>query len=133
MSHVLNKAWHPVFPKPVKPAFKVCDDGREICLTTGSHRTAEGVAEYKLRIRLMWERQKGVCCLYRFIHCCSGRLDLREATFEHEDGRGGVRGRDDRIILPSGQWVNGAAHLLCNSVKGSRRIPYNACIFDTEV
>lgn len=42
-----------------------------------------------------------------------------------EDGRTSGH-RDDRIELPDGTWINGAAHRSCNSWKGSRRIPYNA-------
>ncbi len=55
-----------------------------------------------------------------------GRLLLKDATFEHEDGRGaGGSKRDDRIVLPDGTWINGVSHLLCNSLKGSRHIPFN--------
>jgi hypothetical protein len=72
----------------------------------------------------MWERQDGICCFYGFIPECPGRLMLREATFDHENKRGAGK-RDDRIELPDGRWINGAAHLQCNNAVGSKRIPYN--------
>jgi hypothetical protein len=55
---------------------------------------------------------------------CPGKLAENEATFEHERGRGAGK-RDDRIELPGGTWINGAAHALCNEWKGSRYIDYN--------
>ena len=85
---------------------------------------AEGRAEYKRRKEAMWERQKGICCLYGFLPECPGKLEIKLATFEHEDGRGGGK-RDDRISLPDGTWINGVSHLMCNSLKGSRHIPFN--------
>lgn len=44
---------------------------------------------------------------------------ISEATFEHENKRG--KDRDDRIEV-NGKPVNGAAHGLCNSIVGSRRL-----------
>ena len=97
--------------------------------------TTAGRAEYFRRIRVMWERQGGqnaaMCCLYGKVEGCPGRLAWKDATFEHEDGRGHGGGhRDDRIEKPdpkTGEMkpYNGAAHNLCNIRKGSRRINYN--------
>lgn len=99
---------------------------REIC----NPATPEGKAEYKWRILLMWVRQEGLCC------DCREPLRLKEATFEHENGRGGGK-RDDRIaIYIEGKFIrhqNGAAHLWCNSQRGSRRTPIwhgNNCIVE---
>jgi hypothetical protein len=121
----------PPLPKPKdKPrldlsAVRVYRDSREVCITALNHPAgAEGRKEYKRRIAAMHKRQKGICCLYGFIPECPGKLSLREATFEHEAGRGGGK-RDDRIELPDGTWINGVSHLLCNSTKGSRYIPFN--------
>ena len=120
----------PAFPKPSQmrrelPHVKVFPDGREVCETRLDHpEGAEGRAEYKRRKKAMWERQKGICCLYGFLPECPGKLEIKLATFEHEDGRGGGK-RDDRISLPDGTWINGVSHLMCNSLKGSRHIPFN--------
>jgi hypothetical protein len=118
------------FPKPKdKPKIilpvKVMRDGREICAKGIDAAGREGAAEYKSRTRKMWTRQKGICCLYGYCPDCPGPMALEEATFDHEDGRGGGR-RDDRIELPDGTWINGACHGPCNGWKGSRRIDYNA-------
>lgn len=118
----------PMFPKPCQVkkepvAIKVFPDGREkinlLC--------KEGRDIYSNRKREMHDRQNGICCLHGVAPGCPGRLALKEAMFEHEDGR--TSGHyDDRI------WVtikgkrgrkNGVAHPACNSWKGSRRIPYN--------
>jgi hypothetical protein len=74
----------------------------------------------------MLVRQRFRCCLEGVAPGCPGILSPLEATFEHEFGRG-MNGahRDDRIELPDGQWINGAAHGVCNAWKGSRRIAYN--------
>jgi hypothetical protein len=107
------------------PHVKVFPDGREVCRTRMDHpEGAEGRAEYKRRKEAMWKRQKGICCLYGFLPECPGKLEIKLATFEHEDGRGGGK-RDDRISLPDGTWINGVSHLMCNSLKGSRHIPFN--------
>lgn len=106
-----------------RPIVRVTRDGREIC----NRNSGLGRIEYKVRIIAMVRRQKGFCCLDGIAPMCPGRLSEAEATFEHEDGRGmGGGKRDDRIVLPNGQWQNGAAHNACNSWKGSRRIEYNA-------
>ena len=116
------------FPKPSdieqEPlAVHIVDGGIERC----NKMTAAGRAEYRRRIRLMWERQGERCCLEGYIPQCLGYLRLEQATFEHEWGRGmGGAIRDDRIELPDGTWINGASHSLCNTLKGSRRIQYNA-------
>ncbi len=120
----------PAFPKPSQvkrelPHVKVFPDGREVLQTRLDHpEGAECRAEYKRRKNAMWERQKGICCLYGFLPECPGKLEIKLATFEHEDGRGGGK-RDDRISLPDGTWINGVSHLMCNSLKGSRHIPFN--------
>jgi hypothetical protein len=122
----------PAFPKPSQkprtiPAVRVYPDGREVCETRLDHpEGADGRAEYKRRKKAMWERQKGICCLYGFLPQCPGKLLLKDCTFEHEDGRGaGGSKRDDRIELPDGTWINGVSHLLCNGAKGSKHIPFN--------
>lgn len=113
------------FPKPgdmkTTPKWiEVMPDGREI-LNKG---TLAGRKEYRDRTMRMVERQHSRCCLEGHIPECPGYLKHRDATFEHEDGRSGGR-QDDRIELPDGRWINGAAHWICNQLKGSRRIPYN--------
>jgi hypothetical protein len=101
---------------------RIYADGRE-CLNLA---TPEGKAEYRRRVQLMLERQRGICCLYGHIPGCPGRLKPHLACFEHENLRGmGGALRDDRIVLPNGQWQNGAAHYQCNKLKGSQRIQYN--------
>jgi hypothetical protein len=110
--------------EPLPEAFKTCADGREICYTIGWVRQSlAGRNEYRRRINAMLERQKGFCCLHGYAPDCPGFLAEEDATFEHENGRSGGR-RDDRIEV-SGKWINGAAHLICNHWKGSRRINYN--------
>ena len=89
--------------------------GRETC-----PKTLHGRWEYQNRIRLMWTRQKGRCCL------CGEPIGLSQAVFEHQDGRGqGGGNRDDRIER-NGKPYNGAACWTCNSAKGSKRVDYNA-------
>lgn len=94
--------------------------GREVC----NQETPSGRAEYRWRTVEMLARQGGRCCLEMYAPMCPGRLVEAEATFEHEHGRAGGK-RDDRIVLPDGTWINGAAHALCNGWKGSRYIDYN--------
>lgn len=110
-----------IFPRPKDIALepetvRVTREGRELC----NLMTAAGKAEYRRRILAMLQRQGGRCCL------CLKMLKPERATFEHEAGRGMAGGhRDDRIVLPGGVWINGAACWRCNSLKGSRRISYN--------
>jgi hypothetical protein len=125
----------PANPKPKDQpheavALRVYGDGREVC----DHRTEEGRAIYKSRTQKALRRQGGICCLKPYIRECPGTLMAWEATLDHEEPRGAGGGnRDDRIevpfTLPDGKVAmlrqNGAAHGLCNSLKGSRRIPYN--------
>jgi hypothetical protein len=93
-------------------AFKVYDDGREVCLPTPSGRR-----EYQSRIEQMWYRDHGICCI------CNQPVPLAEATFEHKKGRGmGGGHRDDRIADADGNPMNGIAHISCNGEKGSRRL-----------
>lgn len=128
MSHALS--YVPAFPKPCQvkreaPFLRIMRDGREVLQTRLDRpEGAEGRAEYKRRKEAMWKRQKGICCLYGFLPQCPGKLMLKDCTFDHEDGRGGGK-RDDRISLPDGTWINGVAHLQCNSAKGSKHIPFN--------
>lgn len=108
-----------------RPGLWTYPDGREVCLTIGMvKQSLQGRKEYRRRIQAMWDRQNGICCLFGHIKECPGPLRLEEATFEHENGRGGGK-RDDRIEV-DGKWINGAAHWFCNNIKGSRRIKYNS-------
>ena len=91
---------------------KVYSDGREVI----ENHKRKGRQEYRRRIKLMWERQNELCCI------CSQWLDLEQATFEHQDGRGMGGGHRDDRILKDGKPYNGAAHALCNAEKGSQRI-----------
>jgi hypothetical protein len=110
-------------PNPAQSPFSVVfvkRDGREIC----NMRCPEGKNEYRRRTMKMRERQGGRCCLEMYAPMCPGPLRVAEATFDHESGRGGGK-RDDRIVLPDGTWINGAAHAICNVWKGSMYLPYN--------
>jgi hypothetical protein len=119
-------------PKQVKKkpvAIRVFKDGREVC----NLNIKEGRDTYMQRIRDMRDRQGKVCCLYGVIQECPGFLALKDATFEHQDGKGHGGGhRDDRIMRPDKKGVlrpyNGAAHYKCNALKASRRLPYNELI-----
>lgn len=112
-------------PKLPRDAFKVMPDGREICFTVGLvGQSSIGRKEYRRRTLFMRARQKRRCCLEGYAPMCPGALSVKEATFEHERGRGGGK-RDDRTSLPDGKWINGAAHAICNQWKGSRYIDYN--------
>jgi len=112
----------------VVPKF-LCDDGvyrypdgREECET----KSKKGREEYARRTRDMWERQHHMCRLQISDQCKAkrGRLLITEAEFDHEDGRGmGGSHRDDRIEV-NGKPQNGAVCHWCNTLKGSRRIPY---------
>lgn len=113
------------FPKPSQVkrpivAIRVHPDGREVCCKA----YLAACVEYRKRTLAMLERQGGRCCLEAYAPDCPGRLAENEATFEHERSRGGGK-RDDRIELPDGTWINGAAHRICNQWKGSRYIDYN--------
>jgi len=100
---------------------RVLKDGREII----NLLCREGHEEYEHRKRAMRERQGGICCLFGHIKGCPGKLNLADCSFDHEIPRGmGGGSRDDRIEI-NGRWLNGASHWLCNSIKGSRRVPYN--------
>jgi hypothetical protein len=89
-------------------AVRVYPSGREVC-----QDSTAGWREYKRRVKAMLERQEGRCSL------CGKRLALNQATFEHQRRRGmGSAWRQDKITDAEGNWVNGAAHWVCNSVKG---------------
>jgi hypothetical protein len=115
------------FPKPrdqeripgADPFIRTCQDGRQVI-----DRSARGNREYRRRVEEMRVRQKYMCCLFGYAPMCTGALRVAAATFEHERSRGGGK-RDDRVSLPDGTWINGAAHLACNNWKGSRYIDYN--------
>lgn len=83
-------------------------DGREVC-----QPNALGDRLYTKRVRDMVQRQNYRCCL------CSELLNAADATFEHQRRRGmHAAFRDDRIVDQEGNWVNAAAHWICNSEKG---------------
>lgn len=89
---------------------------REICTDT-----AKGKAEYKRRVEAMLERQDGMCGL-RISPLCPGRLELNQATFEHQDGRGFNGSKRDDRIERDGKPYNLAACWWCNGAKGSRSL-----------
>jgi hypothetical protein len=133
MTHAFRN-YVPLYPKPkdtpkpeaYNPAFETLRDGREICRNHPETGTMEGRREYKRRIKAMLERQNGICCLAVLLGCCAGPLRLQDATFEHELSRGmGGSRRDDRIVLPSGKWINGAACRKGNQMKGGNKLRYN--------
>lgn len=83
-------------------------DGREVC-----QESPAGWREYKRRVELMVRRQDHRCCL------CNRRLALSQATFEHQRRRGmHAAFRNDSILDKDGNWINGAAHWVCNGLKG---------------
>jgi hypothetical protein len=117
--------------KQLPEAVHVFRDGREVC----NLQTKEGHDKYERNKRVAWERQGHICCLHGFIPQCPGKLNWADATLDHEIPRGhGGGSQDDRIEVeekqPDGtvkvRWQNGAAHFVCNGLKGSRRINYNA-------
>lgn len=117
------------FPKPkdtkqiplLRPseAVHVYSNGREVC----NLKTAKGRRIYKARLEEMWRRQGGMCGLRIHPECKKYPwISLRDATFEHVDGRGmGGAKRDDRIVK-DGKPYNLAACALCNQLKGSRTL-----------
>lgn len=89
-------------------AVRVYPNGREVC-----QENAAGYREYARRVQVMVQRQGFRCCL------CKRRLSAGNATFEHQRKRGmGAAFRDDRIVDSEGNWVNGAAHWICNGERG---------------
>ena len=81
---------------------------REVC-----QNSKAGWLEYARRVKVMVQRQERRCCL------CNRPLAQGNATFEHQRRRGmGAAFRDDRIEDQDGNWVNGAAHWVCNREKG---------------
>jgi hypothetical protein len=83
-------------------------DGREVC-----QDNAAGRRLYAARVQEMVQRQNFRCSL------CNELLSPAAATFEHtrRRGAGGSR-RDDRIVDDCGNWLNSAAHWICNVEKG---------------
>ncbi len=121
-----------MFPKPkdakktLKPAVKVFAGGREVC----DQLTKAGRDEYRRRTLEMWERQGSRCALQITDICKQrqGRWTKDEVQFDHAAGRGGGK-QDDRIEVLDPEtgkmkWQNASVCAWCNSVKGSRRIPY---------
>lgn len=117
----------PAFPKPgqvrkKRPAVKVYPDGREVCVLT----TKAGMDEYMRRKKVMWERQGRRCALQISDPCKArqGRWPFDYTQFGHEAPRGlGGAKRDDRIEV-NGKPQNYTICPFCNSLQGSRRIPY---------
>lgn len=122
----MNLFW----PKPggkKKEAVHTFKDGREKC----NLLTKEGRDIYMARIREMVERQGHRCCLEGLVKDCPGGLNLADATFDHDEGRGMggghvddriwivIKDKEDKII--GKKKINGAAHSWCNSLKGSVR------------
>ena len=97
------------FPKPGKkrrePIKRV--GNREIC----DSKTAGGRREYRMRLTIAWTKQRGLCAL------CGLPVALEEATADHISPRGmggGSRSDNQENIQ--------AAHGVCNSNRGSKRI-----------
>ena len=94
-------------------------DGREVCLSNSA-----GDCEYRARLREMADRQEWKCGIpsCKFFHILMHMMNdgtWFSATFQHGDGRGlGGARRDDRIDHPG----NCAAHWICNSEAGSKRL-----------
>jgi hypothetical protein len=118
--------YQPAFPKPGSAnnyvgTVRTYRDGREVITTS----TRAGRELYRLRLRIMWERQGRMCGL-QISKRCPITLTLRHAQFDHSNGRGmggssgGAGKRDDRILI-DGKPVNCAACPYCNAEKGSRR------------
>ncbi len=83
-------------------------DGREVC-----QDNASGLRLYKERVREMVQRQNFRCSL------CNRHISESTATFEHQRRRGmGAAWRDDRILDSAGNWMNSAAHWVCNGERG---------------
>ena len=101
----------PAFPKPgqvkKKPEVEhVYPDGR----TKLNLGLKAGMDLYIQRKRVAWEEQNKTCSI------CHLKLNWADATVDHKDPRGMGGGfHDDR------QPNIGAAHILCNSRKGSKR------------
>lgn len=110
------------FPKPSEGKRQLADpvwvypDGREVC----NRQCLGGRREYKRRILLMLQRQKYQCGL-KISRLCPGFLSFESATFEHVDGRGMGRSRQDDRIEKDGKPYNCAACGWCNAKKGSQR------------
>ena len=103
---LVKKRFRPPDRNPT--AVKVVGE-REICLNN-----ADGWAERKRRVGILWKRQNGFCSL------CGEPMSLVDATFEHARPSGmGSGSKDDRIYDESGNPINSAAHLACNKKKGS--------------
>jgi hypothetical protein len=64
-------------------------------------------------VEVMVHRQNHRCSL------CERQLWVGSATFEHQRRRGmGAPFRDDRTEDAEGNWINSAAHWVCNREKG---------------
>lgn len=90
-----------------KPAVIEYSDKRQRC----NPGTVEGRREYFNRKMEAYQRQGGLCCI------CLKPLALKDATFEHQNGRNKI---DERLWV-DGKPLNGCSHLLCNQQRGSRK------------
>lgn len=94
---------------------------REVC----NKHTPGGQAEYRSRLVRLHQRQYDPKVEFNRCCVCRLRLELFEATFEHEDGRN-PRFIDERIeVVVDGvlKKKNGASHGHCNCQRGSKRTP----------
>jgi hypothetical protein len=99
--------------RSVEQPFTTMRDGREVC-----SQTVRGKREYRIRTLAMAKRQGWLCAL------CGSPMTESSVSFDHELGRGmGGSRRQDKIEV-DGKRHNAAVHVLCNGVKGSRRVPY---------
>jgi hypothetical protein len=81
--------------------------------------TPNGKRLYDLIKDFMWIRDEGKCCI------CGDQVHLEEATFEHTDLRSGGHRNDQPEYWKNGELIkNGVAHAICNSERGSKRVPY---------
>ena len=120
--------YQPAFPKPGKTRkhvghVRTYRDGREVIKTS----TRAGRELYRLRLRIMWERQGRMCGLQISKKCpiklpTTGMLNSTIPVGGAWAGSSGGAGkRDDRILI-EGKPVNCAACADCNAEKGSRRL-----------
>ena len=107
--------------KPRTSAFSVLGvrhypDGREVC-----DKTTAGKLEYKRRVEVMWKRQHGICGL-RISPLCPVYVQLKDATFEHVDGRGMGGAKRTDVVEIDGRPYNLMSCKFCNAAKGSRSL-----------
>lgn len=114
-------SWSPSPKKPNVLRFQIIENGALQVYTDSLGNVVREVCQdnvlgrrlYKNRVQEMVQRQNYRCSI------CNKRLSPSEATFEHQRRRGmGGAFRDDRIIDGEGNWMNSAAHWVCNSKRG---------------